>query len=210
MPKRTMIRTFWFDLGNVLLFFDFTPAYRYLARSSPLGVREIRSYFHRRPRLEADVDEGRIGARQLHRKLVRDLRLEGVSYPRFRRTWNAIFKANPPVIRLLRRLRAKGYRLILISNTNRLHYDYVSRKYPFLRLFHRHVLSFRTGVRKPKRRIYREALRHSRAEPRQIVYIDDRRDLVDRAGLDHGIHTHAFRTVAALRRDLRRLGVRVP
>ncbi len=202
------IKTLWFDLGNVVLFFDFGPAYRKLRRHTGLRAETIRRYFHARPRLEASLDEGRVNARSLYRRLRKDLGLLDLSFGRFKEVWNDIFWENRAVIRLLGRLKRRGYRLILISNTNRLHYDHIRRRYPVLKLFHRQVLSFRVGARKPERRIYRLALKHSRARPDEIFYTDDREELTTVAFSNHGVHTHTFRSAPSLIRALRKLGVK--
>lgn len=203
------IKTLWFDLGNVLLHFSFEPAFRKLARFTPLEVNEIRRYFGSHPALEADVDEGRVHERSLYKRLVRDLKLTGLSFKRFKEIWNNIFKENRPVVKLIRTLRRRGYRLVLISNTNRMHYEYIRRRYTFLGNFHRHILSYRVGARKPKRKIYERALAVSGALKNEIFYTDDRIDLTDAAFFNHGIHTHTYVNVRNLKEDMRRLGVRI-
>jgi biotin operon repressor BirA-like protein len=62
-------------------------------------------------------------------------------------------------------VRSRGYRLILISNTNRLHYEYIRRTYPILRAFDHVVLSYKLKTRKPEPAIYRAALRLSGVPP---------------------------------------------
>lgn len=204
-----VIKTLWFDLGNVVLFFDFEPAFKKLSRYTRLKLPEIRSYFKQNPRLEEHLDEGRISASHLYHRLVRDLDLNGCSFGEFKRIWNRIFKENQPVVNLVGRLKRNGYRLILISNTNRLHYEYLVKHYPVLSKFDHHVLSFRVGARKPKQKIFKRALSLSRAKREEIYYTDDRNDLTHAALSNHGIHTHTFHGIGYMRRDLRRLGVRI-
>src|SRR3990167_5326570 len=75
LKKRSGIKTFWFDLGNVILFFDFGPAFERLARHTHLEPAQIRRYFETRSALEADVDEGRMNASGLFKRIRRDLQL---------------------------------------------------------------------------------------------------------------------------------------
>ncbi len=209
MPRtKKRIKTLWFDLGNVILDFDFTPAYKKLARHTPLDAAAIRKYFQTHPYLEAHLDEGKVNARTLYAQVCRDLRVKGLSFSRFSEMWSDIFSLNKSVAALVRDLRKSGYRLILISNTNRLHYDYIVKRYPVVRHFHHAVLSYRVRTRKPKPEIYRHALRLSGgAKPAEIFYTDDRRDLTDAAGANHGVHAHTFRSARALVAALKRLGV---
>ena len=203
------IKTIWFDLGNVILDFDFGPAYRKLTRYTDRSAAEIERYFLSNPALEHDLDEGRVPGQALYRRLVRDLGIRGLAFRDFKAIWNKIFEPNADMVRLLGRLHKNGYRLILISNTNHLHYDHVARRYPFLKkYFHRHILSYKLKVRKPKPGIYERALAVSGAGPEEIYYTDDRCEMTDAAGKGHGVHCHTFRGFGGLVRDLARRGVR--
>ena len=205
--KISAIKTFWFDLGNVILFFDFMPAFRKLARYTHLDAQQIRAYFKAHPKLEAHLDEGRVNAPALFRRLRRDLKLKKIAYADFKKIWNEIFTENRPVIELLRNLKKNGYRLVLISNTNRLHIDYIVRRYSVLQMFDHVVLSYKVRARKPHRKIYKTALAVSRAEPHEIFYTDDREDLIAAASANHGVHAHPFRTAHGLKQALNRLKV---
>jgi len=123
--------------------------------------------------------------------------------------WNGIFTPNADMIALVRRLRRhkKGYRLVLISNTNAMHYDHLRKRYAVLGLFDRHVLSFREKRRKPDEKIYRTAIRACRARPEEIFYIDDRADLTG-AAAEIGLRTHTFKNdVPALLAEMKELGI---
>src|SRR3989338_5403374 len=102
------IQTLWFDLGNVILNFDFGPAYRKLGRYTPLKTDAIRRYFHSHPDLEAHLDEGRINASALYDKIRRELKVSGLPFAEFRTIWNEIFWENKTVASLVRRLRSRG------------------------------------------------------------------------------------------------------
>jgi glucose-1-phosphatase len=206
--QKTKIKTIWFDLGRVLLNFDFKPAFKYLSRRSPLRTEEMRHYFESHPRLEAELDEGKVPASKLYQRLKKDLRFNGVDYETFKVVWSQIFSEIKPMIALMKRLKKNGYRLIMISNTNRLHYDHIKKRYSVVNYFDKIILSFRVGSRKPKALIYQKALQVSRAKPHEIFYTDDRKKLTTAAAKNHGVHIHTFRKVSMLKRRLKRLGVR--
>lgn len=211
-PKQSFeIQTLWFDLGNVILPFDFAPAYRRLARyNHSCAPEDIRDFVRRHPTLEADCDNGTLHAAALYRMLRHKFAFHALTYAGFKKIWNDIFSQNREVIRLIGHLRKRGYRLILISNTNKLHYDHIWARYPVMRLFHTRVLSYKVRSRKPEPRIYHTALRASLGKPRQIFYTDDKDDLIQSARRQLGVQTHTFVHYAGLKNALHHLGVSTP
>lgn len=187
------IRAILFDLGNVILDFDFTPAYDRLCKnsSSKLTPRKIRDYFMKTG-LELLLDSGKINSLYFYRKVRKDLCLS-LGYPEFKALWNHIFKPNPAIVRLIRTLSTKEYyRLVLISNTNELHYKHIIKTYPLFHLFDALIISYQEKIRKPDERIYKKALKACRATPGQVVYIDDREDFTA-AARDLGFRVFTFK-----------------
>lgn len=201
----SQLKTFWFDLGNVILPFDFTPAFKRLSRHGVKAER-IRLFFKERPWLEGASDRGEVTAYALYRMLRKHFSFQKLSYREFREVWNDIFKENREVSSLIRELRKRGYRLILVSNTNKLHFDHILKTYPVLRQFHHHVLSYKLKTRKPEKAIYHHALKLSRVKKHQIFYTDDRSDFTGAAS-GHGVHVHTFTKAARLKRALKKHGI---
>ncbi|MCG3176007.1 MAG: Alpha-D-glucose 1-phosphate phosphatase YihX [Candidatus Omnitrophica bacterium] len=205
MPPRVRYKAVLFDLGNVLLAFDFTPAFRTLSRHTDLGPAEIEGYFIQSG-LEVLYDGGKITTRRFFAEVSKALGLR-IGYARFRSIWNDIFTPIRPTIRILRRLKARGHRLVLISNTNEMHYRHIRATYDILAPFDRILLSYREKIRKPDPRIYRRACEACRARPEEIFYIDDRADLTQAArALGFKVHTY-HNDPARLERDLRLAGL---
>jgi len=191
MPKRkadTKFKAILFDLGKVILDFNFEPAFKRLSKATGLQPVEIEWHFMNSG-LEVLYDGGKISSRQFYTG-VKKLLKHPLGYNEFKKVWNEIFTPIPEAVRLINRLHSR-YRLVLISNTNAMHYAYLKSKYPLLGKFHRHILSFREKVRKPDRRIYRKAVKACQAHPYEIFYIDDRKDLTDAAG-NLGMRTFTF------------------
>lgn len=183
------IKALLFDLGKVIFHFDFNPAFKRLAKVSSLTPDAIRNYFARSG-LEVLYDGGGISSRQFYAQVRRDFKLP-LDYHEFKKVWNEIFKPNPPVIRLIKKL-SRDYRLVLVSNTNAMHYEHLRSKYAVLNHFDGTVLSYKQKIRKPDARIYKTAARVCRARPHEILYIDDRSDLTDAAS-QLGFHTFTFK-----------------
>ncbi len=194
-----------FDLGKVILHFNFEPAFARLARRTALSEKDIEDFFVSSG-LEVLYDGGKISSRRFYGEVRKGLRLR-MDYRSFRSAWNRIFTPNLPVIRLVRRLKARGLRLVLVSNTNAMHYAYIRSRYRILRSLDRHVLSFRERTRKPDARIYRTAARACGARPSDIFYIDDREDLTS-AARELGFRVFTYKkNTPELERALRREGL---
>lgn len=189
-PKRPRkIKAVLFDLGKVIVDFDFTQAFDRLSRASGLTPGEVRDFFMRSG-LEVLYDGGQITSREFYGEVKKGLR-HSLNYNEFKKTWNEVFTPNREIIGLIQRLKSARYRLVLISNTNAMHYAYIRKTYPVLGSFDHHVLSFKERSRKPDERIYQAAIRACRVEPDQIFYIDDREDLTE-AGAALGLKVYTY------------------
>ena len=167
-----------FDLGKVILHFDFTPAFRRLSKKTGLKPDEIGDFF-KRSGLEVLYDGGKISSRQFHSRVKKGLGHD-LDFDEFRAIWNRIFRPNREVVSLIRELKPRT-RLVLVSNTNPMHFDYILKRYPVMRTFDKHVLSYKEKIRKPDERIYRTAMQACQARADEIFYIDDREDLTEAA-----------------------------
>lgn len=183
------IKAVLFDLGKVLLHFDFGPAFRRLSRHTGKTPEEI-SRFFTESGLEVLYDGGKVSSAAFYREVRRGLGFS-LTYTGFRDIWNGIFTPVPGMAALVRRLGRKR-RLVLISNTNEMHFAYVKKNYPVLGCFDRHIVSYREKMRKPDERLYLAAQKACRAKPHEILYIDDREDLTE-AAHELGFHVHTFK-----------------
>lgn len=161
--------TFLFDIGRVLLDFDFEAS---LTRLFPPGTTDANA---RLERLLERKDEFESGAIDID--AYTDWALEvlgtGSSAGEFHAAWRDIFTPNEPMWELVRRLAAGGHRLILFSNINPIHCPWIYHEYPGFSLFHDAVMSYRTGFVKPQPEIYQHAVDTHSLVPSETIYIDD-------------------------------------
>ncbi len=198
------IKAVLFDMGKVLVHFNFDPAFKRLARHCRRSPEQIRAFFAS-SELEVLYDGGKISSRRFYREVKRGLGFS-LTYAQFERLWNGIFTPVPGMAALVHRL-GRSHRLVLLSNTNAMHFKHIKKRYPVLKKFHRHVLSYKEKVRKPDERIYRAALKACRAKAHEVVYIDDREDLTS-AAKELGFHIHTFKNDRpVLEKLLRKHGV---
>ncbi len=100
-----------------------------------------------------------------------------LSYEQFAHGWQAVFVAlRPEVITIMHKLRAQGHRVVVLSNTNRLHTTFWPDEYPEVRAAaDRIYLSQEMGLRKPEAQIYLRVLEEEGFPP-QIRSFDDNVD----------------------------------
>jgi FMN phosphatase YigB (HAD superfamily) len=199
-----MIKTVIFDLGKVIIAFDFMRGYQGLERICGLPVTEIRSRIAATdlvPRFESGLVEPQDFVAQLSGML--DLH---ISYDQFCQIWSSIFLPDPLVPESLLAGLGQRYRLLLLSNTNAIHIQMLEQTYPLLGHFHYKVLSHIVGAMKPSPAIYREAIARAECRPEEIFFTDDIPDYVAAAKRE-GIDAVQFESSAQIERELRARGV---
>lgn len=161
--------TFLFDIGHVLLDFDFESS---LASLLPPGSADPAV---RLGRLFERKDDFESGAIEPDDYIAWALGAMGsdASPAEFSAAWRGIFTPNKPMWDCVRRLAAGGHRLILFSNTNALHCPWVFEAYPEFGQFAGAVLSFEAGFVKPDPAIYQYAVDTHGLVPEATCYIDD-------------------------------------
>lgn len=194
-----MIKTVIFDLGKVLIPFDFARGYRAMEKFCDYPAAEIPKRIAATDlvhRFETGLVEPRDFVAQLTRLL--DLR---VTYEQFCEIWSSIFLPDTLVPESLLAGIGARYRLLVLSNTNALHFAMVRRNYPLLRHFHHLVLSYEVKAMKPSPAIYREAIARAQGRPEECFYTDDIPAYVEGARRE-GIDAVQFESCAQLERDL--------
>ena len=163
-----MIKSFLFDIGNVLLPFDFSIAMRRLEKKCelpfPLAMHVWEPVRHA-------YEEGGIGRAEFLEQTMSILKFGGTE-AEFIAIWEDIFTENPPMTALAGTLHSQ-YPLYLLSNTNDIHVDYIFRRYPVFGLFAGAVYSYREKCTKPGRVIYEAAMQKFGIVPSETVFIDD-------------------------------------
>jgi putative hydrolase of the HAD superfamily len=200
-----VIKTVIFDLGKVLIPFDFSRGYRAMEPFCDYPAAEIprriaaTDLVHR---FETGLVESRDFVEQLSGML--DLR---ITYEQFCEIWSSIFLPEILVPESLLAGIAERYRLLVLSNTNAIHFDMVRRNYPMLRHFDDLVLSYEVKAMKPSPLIYREAIARAQCRPEECFYTDDIAAYVEGARRE-GIDAVQFESCAQLERELAARGIR--
>ena len=199
-----MIRTCLFDMGNVLVHFSHDRMCAQLGalcgRTGPEIRRLVFDAGH-----QWEFERGRLTEAQFHRRFI-ELVGSNVEFEHVRRAGSDIFELNASIIPVLRSLKARGCRLVLLSNTSVSHFEHIRREFGVLQLFDEHVVSFRVGAIKPEPAIFAAALQAIRCPPQECFYTDDVPEYVA-AGRRYGLDAEVFTDTPALRRQLAARGI---
>ncbi|MGD8165218.1 glucose-1-phosphatase [Pantoea sp. FN0307] len=170
-----------FDLGNVIVDIDFS---RVLGVWSDLGrvpLALLKSRFQMGENFEQH-ERGEISDEQFAANLCAELDI-ALSYEQFTAGWQAVFVGlRPEVITLMQQLRSRGERVVILSNTNRLHCDYWPSQYPEVQqAADKLYLSQDLGMRKPEARIFQRVLQEEGFKPDEAVFFDDNLENIEAA-----------------------------
>ena len=192
-----------FDLGRVLVNFDFRRGYRALEGLCPYTADEIPVRMQSGDLLKR-FETGLIGPRDFYEQFCELLGLD-VDYSRFCEIWTSIFTDALLPESLLESLAAR-YRLVLLSNTNPIHFEMIRGAYPHLRHFHRLVLSYEVKAMKPQPEIYRAAIDAAECRAEECFFTDDILEYVEGARR-LGIDAVQFESREQIERELSARGI---
>src|SRR3989338_3889420 len=168
-----------FDLGNVLFSFDYTLALNKIKSRMKATIPEVIFSLYAK-NFTIPFEKGLVSGPQFHQDFMREFGIK-LSYTEFVDIWCKIFFPIPEVIDLVIKLKNK-YPLYLISNINQLHFQYLNCEYPdIFSLFNGLILSYAVKSVKPEKKIYQVLSEKAGVNFSDLVYIDDRQDLIDQA-----------------------------
>ncbi|CNG17816.1 glucose-1-phosphatase [Yersinia enterocolitica] len=162
-----------FDLGNVIVDIDFKRVLGVWSKLSSVPLATLSERFTMGEVFQQH-ERGEISDEDFARQLSDEMGLS-LSFEQFAEGWQAVFVAlRPEVISIMQKLRAEGHRVVVLSNTNRLHCNYWPQHYPEVAAAADHMyLSQDLGMRKPEARIYQHVLSAENILAEQAVFFDD-------------------------------------
>ena len=166
-----MIRCVISDMGKVILHFDRDIFYEKIAGFCPYSKDEVKELTQKNFDIVVSFNEGTISPEEFFRQVISKLKAQ-IEYDEFYAIYSDVFFLNSPVLSILKRLKGR-YKLILLSNTDVMHFTFIKKKFPEILIFDDYVLSYEVGAMKPDPRIYEEALRRAGFKPEECLFIDD-------------------------------------
>ena len=184
LAPQIMARDFLFDIGNVILRFDFSSIIKTLSEHSTLADGDPIALIQDH---KDDLESGRIDDETFVTTSIRLLGFTGTPDD-FTRIWCEIFEINEPMAAIIEDLAKSGHRLYLLSNTSGLHKDYFHKTYPIFECFRGGVYSHTAQSMKPETGIFEQAFTEFGLSPANTVYIDDHPDNIA-TGKKLGLHS---------------------
>src|SRR5687768_16130048 len=123
-----MIKTVIFDLGKVIIPFDFQRGYDRMAPHCGYPAAEIPERL-RTCDMVTKFESGQIEPEAFVKQLSEVLEMK-IGYSDFCDIWSSIFSPETLLPESLLAALRERYRLILLSNTNAIHWGMVERTYP--------------------------------------------------------------------------------
>lgn len=164
------ISTIFFDLGRVLVYFDWMLACNQIAEKAELDAETVRERFLTDP-LFAEYELGHISTGSFCTHLKEKLLFEGTIEELEFACCN-IFSPLDEHIQMAYKL-AEFYPMAIISNTCEAHIRFLEARYDFFSIFREKIYSFQVGCMKPDPHIYELALQRMNANRYESLFIDD-------------------------------------
>jgi putative hydrolase of the HAD superfamily len=200
-----VIKAIIFDMGKVIIPFDFQRAYTTIEELCAYKTAEIRERL-RATNLVTQFETGLMEPRDFVSRLCEILGAN-IEYEHFRQIWSSIFLPDTLIPETLVEGLRKRHRVLLLSNTNAIHFPMIRDAYAILDHFDDFILSYRVRAMKPDPAIYKAAIRAAGCRPEECFFTDDIKDYVE-AARKLGMDGVQFVSREQLEEDLRARGVR--
>jgi FMN phosphatase YigB (HAD superfamily) len=161
-----------FDLGKVLIDFDYSIAGRRIAARANLTPAKVQEFLDHSPLLYR-LETGLITQQEFFEEVRQHTGFSG-SFDEFAGFFADIFWEIPPMIELHARLRRQGVPTYIFSNTNDLAVLHIRRNFPFFGNFDGYIYSHEIRAMKPDAKIYEAMEKMSGKRGADILYLDDR------------------------------------
>jgi HAD superfamily hydrolase (TIGR01509 family) len=201
-----MIRTVVSDLGRVVLWFDNNIFLRKLAELADRPFDQVKAIVHDDLELLRRFDAGAVTPVGFYERVTEAVGAE-LPYAAFFDMYSDIFTLNRAAVDVLARVKAAGYKTLLLSNTDPERFGFVRRRFPEILFFDAYVLSYELRLLKPDPAIYLAAARLAGVRPDECVFIDDMEENIAGA-VETGFEGIHYRPETDLAIELVKLGLR--
>ena len=196
-----------FDLGKVLVDFDYGIAARRIAARGKMTIQEIAQYIIQSS-LFVQYELGAVTTEQFCAEICRVTGFDA-GLTEFGECFADIFLPIEPMIELQATLRQRDLPAYIFSNTNELAVEHIRRSFPFYANFDGYILSYQHRAMKPDSRLYEAVERQSAHCGAEILYLDDRPENVA-AGAARGWQVILHQTPEQTQAAIQKLGLLNP
>jgi HAD superfamily hydrolase (TIGR01509 family) len=161
-----------FDLGKVLVDFDYNIAAQKISKRGRITPAEIQKFIDHSPLLYR-FETGLMTNEEFFAEVCAATGFGG-EFEEFCGHFADIFSAIEPMIEWHGALRKRGIPTYIFSNTNELAIRHIRQRFPFFANFTDYILSYEHGAMKPDAKLYEVVERLSGKRGDAILYLDDR------------------------------------
>lgn len=165
-----------FDLGKVMVDFDYGIAARRIADRSPATVDVVRGFLDQATLL-VSYECGHMSTEEFYKTVAAGTGFQG-TLEEFSQFFADIFTPIEEMVQLHERFRQLGFPTYIFSNTNDLAIRHIQAAFPFYNQFTEHILSYEHGAMKPDGKLYEVVESRSKRSGPAILYLDDRAENV--------------------------------
>jgi len=202
--SKTSIKAVVFDLGKVLVDFDYSIAIRRIAARGRLTVEALGHLIGAVP-LMLEYERGKLSTREFFTQVCEQTGYCG-SLGEFANHFGDIFSPIQPMVELHQALTARGLPTFIFSNTNELAIRHIRCNFPFFSRFTGYLFSYEHHYLKPEPEFYEALERQSGCCGAEILYLDDRPENVQ-TGLERKWHALVHNTPEQTIRYIQELGL---
>ena len=167
-----MVKAVVFDLGKVLVDFDYRIAARNVAARGKITGEELARVISQSPLL-LEYERGLLTNEQFY-KAICAVSGFGGDMEEFATSFADIFTPIDSMVELHAALRRRQMPTYIFSNTNDFAVRQIRRRFPFFNNFDGYVLSYEHGSLKPEAKLYEVVERETGRCGPEILYLDDR------------------------------------
>ena len=200
-----MIDTVVFDLGNVLIGFEWEKAFRDILGFSGDKFERIANATTRNNDWNLH-DKGDLSDEEMLNRFIANDPEDEEDIRRMFEDLSILVNPYDYAADWIKRLKKAGYRVYILSNYSRKSYSQASEKLSFVKEADGAVISYQEQLIKPDHAIYKVLFDRYSVTPQNAVFIDDRRDNIQ-AAIDCGMNGIVFETKQQVVTDLKALGV---
>ena len=199
-----MIKTIIFDIGNVLMDFNFQICFRAYAPDEETYQKIVKATVQ--SPVWAEFDRGLWTDEEILEGFIKnDPSIESILRNMFERL-EGIIKQRDYAIPWIRELKKSGYQVLVLSNFPKKVYELFQNEMTFLQEVDGGILSYQDQVIKPDKEIYNLLMSRYQLNPQECVFLDDLKDNIKTAK-ELGMHTVLFTTKEEAQDELRKLNV---
>ena len=192
-----------FDLGKVLVDFDYSIAARRIAARCSRPPENLHAFLGSSPLL-VQYETGTLTRQDFFEAMRQATGFQG-EVAEFGEFFADIFTEIAPMIELHAELRRRGVPTYIFSNTNDLAIEHIRRNFPFFKNFDGYILSYEVKAMKPDAPIYHALEQMTGKRGDEIIYIDDRAENIT-GGTAHGWRTIWHETPEKTRAAMKAFG----